>query len=74
MTEQDEKLLRMAGEIYQFFRHQGDAAPVAAASHLKQFWAPSMRADYLAVDCGQRRSGECAASRHREGVARIAVV
>ncbi len=49
MTEQDEKLLRMAGEIYQFFRHQGDAAPAAAASHLKQFWAPSMRMDYLAV-------------------------
>ena len=49
MTEQDKKLLRMAGEIYQFFRHQGDAAPAAAASHLKQFWAPSMRTGFLAV-------------------------
>lgn len=49
MTEQDAKLLRMAGEIHQFFRHQGDAAPIAAAAHLKQFWAPTMRADFVAI-------------------------
>lgn len=46
MTQQDEKLIRMAGEIYQFFRHQGDAAPGAAADHMQQFWAPVMRSDF----------------------------
>ena len=49
ITGEEAKLLRMAEEIHQFFRHQGDAAPVAAASHLKQFWAPTMRTDFLAA-------------------------
>lgn len=49
MTEQDQKLIRMAGEIHQFFRHQGDAAAGAAANHIQQFWAPSMRSDFQRV-------------------------
>ena len=47
MTEQDAKLLRMAKEIHQFFSHQGDGAPEAAANHLKQFWPPTMRRRFL---------------------------
>ncbi len=50
MTEGEAKLIRMALEIRQFFRHQGDAAAAAAtANHLRQFWAPSMRDEFLAV-------------------------
>lgn len=49
MTESEAKLVRMATEIHQFFRHQGDAAAPAAANHIRQFWAPPMRADFLAI-------------------------
>lgn len=49
MTEAETKLVRMATEIHQFFRHQGDAAAPAAANHIRQFWAPPMRTDFLAV-------------------------
>lgn len=49
ITTEETKLLRMAEEIHQFFRHQGDDAPIAAASHLKQFWAPTMRTEFLAA-------------------------
>jgi formate dehydrogenase subunit delta len=50
MTDGEAKLIRMALEIRQFFRHQGDdVAASAAANHLKQFWAPSMRQDFLAL-------------------------
>jgi hypothetical protein len=52
MNAQDAKLIRMAGEIHQFFRRQGDAAPAAAAHHMQQFWAPTMRADFVAVVAG----------------------
>lgn len=45
----DAKLLRMAHEISQFFRHQGDAAPAAAAHHLRQFWPPVMRKRFLEI-------------------------
>lgn len=47
--DQGAKLLVMATEIHQFFRHQGDTAPALAADHMKQFWPPMMRADFLAV-------------------------
>jgi hypothetical protein len=46
MTDGEAKLIRMVLEIRQFFRHQGDDA---AAYHLQQFWAPSMRQDFLAL-------------------------
>lgn len=46
-TEANEKLVRMALEIHQFFKHQGDGAIDAAANHLKQFWAPSMRTAFI---------------------------
>jgi len=49
MTDAEAKLVRMATEIHQFFRHQGDAAAPAAANHIRQFWAPPMRADFLAI-------------------------
>ena len=49
MTEAEMKLVRMATEIHQFFRHQGDVAASAAASHIRQFWAPPMRRDFLAI-------------------------
>ena len=49
MTEGEQKLVRMAGEIHQFFRHQGDAANAAAANHIRQFWSPVMRQDFLAI-------------------------
>lgn len=53
VNEQDAKLLRMAGEIHQFFSHQGDGAAAAAANHLEQFWAPAMRADFQAAIAAQ---------------------
>ena len=49
MTEGEAKLVRMAEEIRQFFQHQGDGADAAAANHIRQFWAPTMRADFLAL-------------------------
>jgi hypothetical protein len=49
MTEGEAKLVRMALEIQQFFRHRGDAADGLAADHIKQFWAPSMRKAFQAV-------------------------
>lgn len=49
MTEGEAKLIRMAEEIHQFFRHQGDTAPAAAADHIRQFWAPVMRQEFLAA-------------------------
>lgn len=49
MTEGEAKLARMAGEIHRFFRHQGDGAVPAAANHLRQFWPPGMRADFVAL-------------------------
>ena len=49
MTEGEAKLVRMAGEIHQFFRHQGDIAAEKAADHMRQFWPPTMRADLTAL-------------------------
>jgi len=43
MTNDGDKLVQMALEIHQFFRHRGAAAPAEAAQHLRQFWAPAMR-------------------------------
>lgn len=48
MTGEGDKLVQMALEIHQFFRHRGEAAPAEAARHLRQFWAPAMRRDFLA--------------------------
>ena len=56
MTEAEAKLVRMAGEIHQFFRHQGDASYSAAANHIRQFWSPVMRADFVNV-VGRSRGG-----------------
>lgn len=56
MNEAEAKLVRMAGEIHQFFRHQGDASYDAAANHIRQFWSPVMRQDLLAlVDAGNSK-------------------
>jgi len=50
MTPEEQKLIRMAEEIRLFFRRQGpEAAAKAAAEHIRQFWAPSMRQDFLAL-------------------------
>lgn len=49
MTEAEAKLVRMAGEIHQFFRHQGEASILAAANHIRQFWSPAMRNDFIAA-------------------------
>jgi formate dehydrogenase subunit delta len=43
-----EKLVHMANQIGKFFAHQGESAPAEIATHLKKFWAPSMRDDIVA--------------------------
>ncbi|MBN9498859.1 MAG: formate dehydrogenase subunit delta [Alphaproteobacteria bacterium] len=43
-----EKLVHMANQIGKFFAHQGENAPVEIATHLRKFWAPSMRAEIVA--------------------------
>jgi len=48
MNESETKLVRMAQEIRQFFRRRDDAAE-ATADHLRQFWAPAMRAEFRAA-------------------------
>jgi formate dehydrogenase subunit delta len=48
-----EKLVHMANQIGKFFAHQGESAPAEIATHLKKFWAPSMRAEIVAhLDAG----------------------
>lgn len=44
-----DKLLRMAGQMADFFRHQTDApAPQAIADHINTYWSYRMRSDFLA--------------------------
>lgn len=51
MTHQLDNLVKMANQIGLFFQSQGESDPVLAstsiAAHLKNFWAPTMRADLL---------------------------
>lgn len=50
-----DNLVRMANRIGDFFAAQPDREEALAgiAEHLKKFWAPRMRADFLsAVDAG----------------------
>ncbi|HVU20941.1 MAG TPA: formate dehydrogenase subunit delta [Rhizomicrobium sp.] len=45
----DEKLVYMANQIASFFVAQGEARAVPAiADHIKKFWDPSMRRQFLA--------------------------
>ncbi|SIR63680.1 formate dehydrogenase subunit delta [Pseudacidovorax sp. RU35E] len=51
----DDNLVRMANRIGDFFAAQPDHEEALAgiAEHLRKFWAPRMRADFLAaVDAG----------------------
>ncbi|KAA2313868.1 formate dehydrogenase [Pseudooceanicola sediminis] len=44
-----EKMVMMANQIATFFRSQpGDDQPERIAEHLNDFWAPRMRAQFLA--------------------------
>ncbi len=46
MSDNADKLIRMANQIATFFKAQGEEAAVAqVADHLKAFWTPRMRAD-----------------------------
>ena len=46
----DEKLLRMAGQIADFFRSQPDQPPeVGVAGHINDFWGYRMRRGFLAL-------------------------
>ena len=68
MTEGETKLIRMALEIHQFFRRQNDAAD-AAARHLQQFWAPTMRREFLDLIV---REGDAVPATAREIAAALA--
>lgn len=44
-----DKLIRMANQIAQFFRNQKDMPPPeAVAAHINDFWSYQMRSDLLA--------------------------
>lgn len=44
-----DKLIRMAGQMADFFRSQPDQpAAQAVAGHINDFWSPQMRRDFLA--------------------------
>ena len=46
----DEKLAYMANQIAKFFVSQGeDGAAASIADHIKKFWNPDMRQDFLAA-------------------------
>ena len=47
MTPEQQKLIRMALEIRQNFNRRGGLEP--AVEHIRAFWAPSMRADFVAL-------------------------
>lgn len=51
----DEKLIRMAGQIADFFRNQPDQPPpVGVAGHINDFWGYRMRRGLLElIDAGQ---------------------
>lgn len=49
----DETLIRMANQIAAFFRTQpGVDAAAMVAQHLRDFWAPAMRADLQQIVAG----------------------
>ena len=46
----DEKLIYMANQIADFFAAQGEArAVLGIAEHIRKFWTPQMRTDFLAL-------------------------
>jgi formate dehydrogenase subunit delta len=46
----DEKLIYMANQIADFFKAQGEERAVAAtADHLRKFWDPQMRREFVAL-------------------------
>ncbi|HEX3666859.1 MAG TPA: formate dehydrogenase subunit delta [Rhizomicrobium sp.] len=46
----DEKLAYMANQIAKFFVSQGEErAPAGIADHIRKFWNPDMRQDFLAA-------------------------
>ena len=46
----DEKLAYMANQIAKFFAAQGtDKAVAGVADHIRKFWNPDMRRDFLAA-------------------------
>lgn len=48
MTQDHSKLIRMAGQMADFFRHQPDRPPAeAVAAHINDNWAPQMRRDFV---------------------------
>ncbi len=49
MAEHSDKLIRMAGQMADFFRSQpGQAAPQAVAAHINDSWTYRMRRDLVA--------------------------
>lgn len=50
MSNQNDKLIRMATQMADFFRNQPDRpAPEAVAAHINDNWAPRMRQDFVAL-------------------------
>ncbi|HEY0303117.1 MAG TPA: formate dehydrogenase subunit delta [Rhizomicrobium sp.] len=46
----DDKLIYMANQIAKFFAAQGEARAVAGiGDHIRKFWDPGMRGDFLAL-------------------------
>jgi formate dehydrogenase subunit delta len=50
----DAKLLRMAGQIADYYKVYGEKAPEAIAGHINKFWTPKMREEFLAAAIGRR--------------------
>lgn len=50
MSNPNDKLIRMATQMADFFRSQPDRpAPEAVADHINHNWAPRMRDDFVAL-------------------------
>ncbi|MFG6081273.1 formate dehydrogenase subunit delta [Paracoccus litorisediminis] len=47
MMHSDDKLIRMAGQMADFFRSQPGAPAEAVAGHINSFWTPRMRQDFV---------------------------
>ena len=45
-----EKLIRMAGEIAEYFKsYPEDKAAASIANHINRYWTPKMRAQFIAA-------------------------
>lgn len=47
MSHSNDKLIRMAGQMADFFRSQPGSTAESVAQHINAFWTPRMRQDFV---------------------------